>query len=146
MLKAFPAIDRTALRGFERNSCFPLAARADGLGFNTLVVASTLRQPEGLGTFGFAAFAPFGFVLKLFIVEKQLLASSEDEVGAAIDTLENLVLELHFERCPFLLHPNDPPDGTCFLPDRGELYHRFGPRGFPRLQLRFPSFVTQLHL
>jgi len=95
LLKALPAKHWTTLRGFERYGCFPLAPGADGLGFNTLIVAAILRQPQGLGPFAFAVFAAFGFVLELLIVEEELFPSREDEVGATIHTLENLVLELH---------------------------------------------------
>jgi hypothetical protein len=50
-----------------------------------------------------ARFATFGLILELFVVKKQLLPGSKDEIGAAIDTLQNLVLKLH----------GDAPFGPC---------------------------------
>jgi succinate dehydrogenase/fumarate reductase cytochrome b subunit len=72
-----------------------LAPGAGRLGFNSLVIAAILRQAQRLSAFAFAVFAAFGFVLELFIVKKELFASGEDKIGAAVYTLENLVLELH---------------------------------------------------
>jgi hypothetical protein len=48
-----------------------------------------------LGALALAAFTAFRFVLELLIVEEELFPSGEDEIGATIYTLENLVLELH---------------------------------------------------
>ena len=95
LLKALPAKHWTTLRGLKRYGCFPLAPGADGLGFNPLIIAAILRQSQGLGPLAFAVFAAFGFVLKLLIVKEELFPGGEDEVGAAVYTLENLVLELH---------------------------------------------------
>jgi hypothetical protein len=39
-------------------------------------------------------------ILELLIVKKQLFAGREDEVSAAINTLQNLVLEFHGELPP----------------------------------------------
>ena len=83
------------MRGLERYRSFPLASRANGFRFHSLVVATGLRQSKRLGALSFAVFAAFGFVLELFIVEEKLFTSGEHEVGAAVHTLENLVLELH---------------------------------------------------
>jgi hypothetical protein len=44
---------------------------------------------------GLTGLASLGFVLELFIVEEKLLPGCENEVGAAIDTLQNLILEFH---------------------------------------------------
>jgi hypothetical protein len=95
LLKALPAKHWTSLRRLERHGGFPLAPGADRFGFNSLVIAAILWQSQGLGPFAFAVFAAFWFVLELFIVKEELFASSEDEVGATVYTLENLVLELH---------------------------------------------------
>lgn len=95
LLKALPAKHWTSLRRLERHGGFPLASGTDCLGFNSLIIAAILWQSQGLGPFAFAVFAAFGFVLELFIVKEELFASSEDEVGAAVYTLKNLVLELH---------------------------------------------------
>jgi hypothetical protein len=42
-----------------------------------------------------AALASLGFVAKLLIVEKQLLAGRKDEIRAAVNALQHLVLEFH---------------------------------------------------
>jgi hypothetical protein len=101
LLEALPAKYRTALRWLERHGSFPLAAGADGLGFHSLVVAAILRQSQRLGAFTLAVFAAFRFVFELFIVEEELFASGENEIGAAIHTLENFVLEVHLRVPPY---------------------------------------------
>jgi hypothetical protein len=101
LLEALPAKHRTSLRRLEWHGGFPLASGADGLGFHSLIVAAILRQSQCLGSFTFAVLAAFGFVLELFIVEEELFTSGENEVGAAVHTLENLVLKVHFESAPF---------------------------------------------
>jgi hypothetical protein len=95
LLEALAAKHRAALRWLERDGRFPLAAGADGLGFYSLIVAAVLWQSQRLGAFTLAVFAAFRFVLELFIVEEELFASGENEVGAAVHTLENFVLEVH---------------------------------------------------
>jgi hypothetical protein len=95
LLKAFPTKHRAALRGFEGNCRFPLASRADRLGFDPLVIAPALRQTKRLGALTFAVLTAFWFVLELFVVKKQLLTGGEHEVGATIHALQNLILELH---------------------------------------------------
>ena len=101
------------MRWLERDSSFPLAAGADSLGFHSLVVATVLRQSQCLGAFTLAVFAAFGFVFELFIVEEELFASGENEVGAAIHTLKNFVLEVHFESAPFsCIHAQESGQST----------------------------------
>jgi hypothetical protein len=46
-------------------------------------------------TLRLALLAVFGVVLELFIVEKGLLAGRENELGAAVDTLQNSIGEFH---------------------------------------------------
>jgi hypothetical protein len=116
LLKALPAKYWTALRRFERNGCFPLAPGANGLGFNPLIIAAILWQSQGLGPFAFAVFAAFGFVLELLIVKEELFPSGEDEIGAAVHTLENLVLELHLRVPPFLHSPQGTGTGVHTFP------------------------------
>ena len=95
LLETLPAIHGAALRRLERYSSLTLAAGANRLGFDPLVIAPALRQTKRLGALALAAFTAFRFVLELLIVEEELFPSGEDEVGATIYTLENLVLELH---------------------------------------------------
>jgi hypothetical protein len=42
-----------------------------------------------------AALASLGFVPELLIVEKQLLPGRKDEIRAAVNALQHLVLEFH---------------------------------------------------
>ena len=95
LLEALTAEHRASLRWLEGYSRLPLAGRTNGLGFNSLEVAPVLRKTQSLCAFRLAAFAALGFVLKLFVVEEKLFASSENKIGATIDTLEDLVLEVH---------------------------------------------------
>jgi hypothetical protein len=95
LLEALPAIDGAALRGLERYGGLTLAAGANRLGFDPLIIAPALRQTKRLGALALAAFTAFRFVLKLFVVEEELFPCGEDEIGATVYTLENLVLELH---------------------------------------------------
>jgi hypothetical protein len=95
LLEAFAAKHRAALGWFEWNRSFALASRANRLGFHPLVVASPLGKTEGLSAFFFALFTALRFVFELFIVEEELFTGREHEVCAAVDTLENLILELH---------------------------------------------------
>ena len=95
LLETFPANHGTALRGLERNCSLTLASGANCLGFYALVVPATLLQTERLRALSLTAFAAFGFVFELFVVEEKLFTGSEDEIGATIHTLEDLVLELH---------------------------------------------------
>ncbi len=94
-METLPAIDGTALRGFEWNCCLTLAAGTDCLSFYALVVTPTLLQAKRLRALPFTALAAFRFVLELFIVEEKLFTCSEHEVGATVHTLKDLVLELH---------------------------------------------------
>jgi hypothetical protein len=111
-LEALSAKHWTSLCGLERHSGFPLASGADGLGFHSLVVAAILRQSQCLGAFTLAVFAAFGFVLELFIVKEELFTSGENEVGAAVHTLENFVLEVHLRMPPFLAFTPRNPAST----------------------------------
>jgi hypothetical protein len=46
-------------------------------------------------TFGLALLAALGIVFELLVVEKDLLASREDELGAAVNALEDSICEFH---------------------------------------------------
>jgi hypothetical protein len=43
----------------------------------------------------FAGLAPFGFVSELLIVEEQLLPGGKNEIRAAVNALQHLILEFH---------------------------------------------------
>ena len=95
LLEAFAAKYWTSLGRFEWHRSFALAARTDCLGLYPLVVASPLRQTERAGPFFLALFTALGFVLELFVVKEELFTGCEHEICAAVDTLQNLILELH---------------------------------------------------
>ena len=42
-----------------------------------------------------ASLAALGLILELFVVEEELLASGENEILAAVNTLQALILKLH---------------------------------------------------
>ena len=106
LLEALPAEHRPALRGLERNRGFALAPGTDRPGFHPLRVAAALRQSKRLGALVLAGLAAFWLIFELLIVEEKLFAGCEDEVGSAIDTLQNLILELH-ETFPFPNHSKE---------------------------------------
>jgi len=99
LLKALPAKDRPTLRRLKGNGSFLATGGTVGASFHLRTLWrrnwSQRRVP-----FGFAGFATLGLVLELFVVEEQLFARRKDEVGAAVNTLENLVLEFHGELLP----------------------------------------------
>jgi len=117
LLKALPAKNRSALRGFERNSSFTLAPGADCLGFHPLIVSAGLRQTQRRRAFGFAILTPLRLILELLVVKEQLLAGCEDEISAAIHALQTLILELHVS-APFRITPGDQRvfGHMCILP------------------------------
>ena len=97
-MEAFATEDGASLGGLEGDGGLFAAGGAIGAGLHLGVLALAGRvglQAELFGAFGLAAFAAFGFVLELFVVEEELLAGGEDEVRTAVDTFESLVLEFH---------------------------------------------------
>ena len=84
------------MRGLEGDSRFLLASGTDCLSLHPLKTSGVaVRNPQRLGALGFATLATLGFVFELFIVEEELLAGGKNEISSAIDTLQNLILELH---------------------------------------------------
>ena len=73
--------------------------RTGGASFDAgVVVAFAARRGSGVedgDAFGLAGFAALGFVLELFVVEKELFAGSEHEFTAAIDAGEYFVPKFH---------------------------------------------------
>jgi hypothetical protein len=53
------------------------------------------RGTNNRESLGLAGFAPFGFVTELFVVKKQLFACGKDKIATAIDTFQDLILEVH---------------------------------------------------
>jgi hypothetical protein len=64
-----------------------LRAHRHGFGFGEPATGRTLA-------FRFAAFAPFGFVLEVLVVEEVLFSRCKYEIRSAIHTLENAILKL----------------------------------------------------
>lgn len=79
LLEARSAKNRSALRWLEWDRSFRAAFRTGGTRFCAHAAAAC--------AFRFALFAVFGIVLELFIVKKQLLARSEDKLGATVTAL-----------------------------------------------------------
>jgi hypothetical protein len=91
-LEAFPAKHRTSLRGLKGNGGFFTALRAGSLGFRSYLPAPSASS---FGPLGFACFAALGFVFETLVGEKHLFASSKNELGATLGTLQNLIVEFH---------------------------------------------------
>ena len=70
------------------------------MGFNssvTRIARARRRRSEHGDSLRFACLTALGFILELLVMEKQLLARGEDEVCAAVNTLQHPVLEFHCE-------------------------------------------------
>ena len=59
------------------------------------MVRLALRRSKHGNALVLTGLAAFGLVAELLIVKEDLLAGRENEIRAAIDTLENLILEFH---------------------------------------------------
>ena len=98
--EALPTEYRPALGRLEGNGSLLAALGAGCAGFCLAKGRTAARRGRGgcaenRDAFRFAVLAALRFVLKLFVVEEQLLASCKDEIAATVDTLEDLVLEFH---------------------------------------------------
>jgi hypothetical protein len=60
-----------------------------------LAIPHGLRCGKNCYAPGLAGFAPFRFILELFIVKEGLFPGGKHEIRAAIDAAEYLVLKLH---------------------------------------------------
>ena len=94
LLEAFAAEHRTSLCWLEGDGGFLAAMRAVRARLHLLIAiyGSRANRSDALG---FARLATFGLVLELLVVEKELFAGSEEKLRAAIDALEQPVLEFH---------------------------------------------------
>ena len=96
LLKAFTAEDRASLCGLEWHRGFLAARRTNRAGFDPEMAALSCRCcPQYRHPLRLAGLAPLGFVLELLVVEKQLFPSRKDEVRAAVNALQCLVLKFH---------------------------------------------------
>ena len=100
LLEALPTEDWPALRGLEWHRGFLAAAGTVGPGLHFGTTAARGRAQCGR-PFALAGLATLGFVLKLLIVEEKLFPGCEDEVSAAVNAFQNLVLEFHGRDAPF---------------------------------------------
>ena len=104
-LEAFAAEDGASLGGLEGDGGLFAAGGAVGAGLHLGVLAlavSVGMEAELFGAFGLAGLAALGLVLELLVVEEELFAGGENEIGTAVDALERLILEFHREPTP---HP-----------------------------------------
>ena len=97
LLEAFAAENRAALGRPEGHRRLLTTLRTGRLGFR----ASGRRPAGALGTLRFAGLTTLGLVLEAFVGEEHLFASGEDELGAAIRALQDLIVIFHAQLpCP----------------------------------------------
>jgi hypothetical protein len=105
LCKTLAAEDGTALSGAEGNGGFLATLGADGVRFHPAKVITHLPWSrsgiEHSHALGFAGFATLRFVPELFVVEEELFSGGKDELSAAIDALQYLVLKFHLRMAPF---------------------------------------------
>jgi len=94
-LKTLPAQYGPPLCRPEGDGRVFAALRATGARLSPTDAAVVSGCSESGNAFRLTILAALGFVLELFIVEEELLASGEDEIRTAVDALQNLVLEFH---------------------------------------------------
>jgi hypothetical protein len=92
-LEALSAEYRPALRWLERYGGLLAALRAGSFGLrpHRAATAATTR----FCSFRLTRFAALWLVLKSLVGEKHLFAGSKDKLGAALGTLQYLVVEFH---------------------------------------------------
>jgi hypothetical protein len=93
--KAFTAQNRAALGWAEGDGSVFSALRADRAGFHFGKTVTSGGGTNHRDTLRLAGPTVLGFILELFVVEEQLFAGGENEIGIAIDALQHLVLEFH---------------------------------------------------
>jgi hypothetical protein len=92
--EAFPAKHRPALGRLEGHRGFPTALRAGGHGLGFVEARSW-----GTLALGLTGFAPFGFVLKVLVVEEVLFSRCENKICSAVYAFEDAVLKLRHIHC-----------------------------------------------
>ena len=95
--EAFAAEDGAVLRGAEGDRSLLATLGTGGSSFDASVVVGIAWSGGGehghaLGLTGLAA---LGLVLELFVEEKELFPGGKNEVGAAVDAGQYLVLKFH---------------------------------------------------
>ena len=83
--------------GAKRDGGVLAALGTDGASFDASVVLRCARRRGGEygHALGLAGLTAFGLILELFVVEKELFPGGKDEVGAAVDAGQYLVLKFH---------------------------------------------------
>ncbi len=94
LLEAFAAEHRASLRWLERDGGLFSAMRAVGARLHFLVAVDRTRAYRS-DAFGLARLAALGLIPELLVVEEELFAGGEEKLRAAIDALEQPVLEFH---------------------------------------------------
>ncbi len=112
LLEALPAKNWSALCRLEGDGGFFAAARAVGPRLHS-GPRSRRNRSQRRSAFALADLTTFGFVLELLIVEEQLFSGCENEVSAAINTLQNLILEFHGELLPSARDPKPWTRVSC---------------------------------
>jgi hypothetical protein len=97
--EAFTAEDGATLGGAEGDGGLLAALRAGGSSFDASVMVAIAAGSGSGGENGhalrLAGFTAFGLVLELFVEEKKLFPGGEDEVSAAVDAGQYLILKFH---------------------------------------------------
>jgi hypothetical protein len=96
--ETFAAEDGTSLRWAKRDGSVLAALGAGGARFDARVVLRGARRWHGSEdgrSLGLAGLTALGLVLESLVVEKQLFPGGKDEIGAAVDAGQYLVLKFH---------------------------------------------------
>ena len=88
LLKTRTAQHRSALRRLKRDCGGCSTPSAHGLSFLGVLLGGGM-------SFGLADLATLGVIHKLLAVEEELLSSRENELGIAVNALQNLVCQFH---------------------------------------------------
>lgn len=94
LLEAFATEHRTPLCWLKRDGRFFAAMRAARARLHFLISVCRSRA-DSSNAFSFAGLAALWLVLELFVVEEKLFAGGEEKLRAAVDALEQPVLEFH---------------------------------------------------
>src|SRR5271157_6403445 len=121
LLEALPTENWPALGWLEGDRGLLAAAGTVGPGFHSGTNPRGRSHAWRGNPFGLADLATFRFVLEVFIVEEQLFPGCKDEVSAAVNTLQNLVLEFHGELLPSARDPKPMDKGQIATVSRSEL-------------------------
>jgi hypothetical protein len=107
-------------------------------------------RTRGALALGFAAFAPFGLVFKVLVVEEVLLSRCKGEICSAINALESTILKLrHGNWSPYELELVSDSAGGGGSPGAAELFWFpaiFLPVSFAGQRLLGPELLARLQI